>query len=186
MSKESILKRISNNKPLASGLPKIDFETTIVNRDLRKDFVKMVEKAGSTVHEFPSYSQAEEFFTELIAESDVVYNCLADSKNVIQPNDLEQIEISIIRGQLGVAENGAIWIDESNMTQRTLPFITEKLILVLDKNTIVADMYAAYKEIDLHKTGFGVFISGPSKTADIEQSLVIGAHGPVECTVILH
>jgi L-lactate dehydrogenase complex protein LldG len=44
----------------------------------------------------------------------------------------------------------------------------------------------AYTRIDLNTTGFGVFIAGPSKTADIEQSLVIGAHGPVKSTVIIY
>ncbi len=46
-------------------------------------------------------------------------------------------------------------------------------------------MHEAMLEIENFNEGYGVFISGPSKTADIEQSLVIGAQGPLSLTVFL-
>jgi L-lactate dehydrogenase complex protein LldG len=47
-------------------------------------------------------------------------------------------------------------------------------------------MHAAYEELGKVKSSFGLFLSGPSKTADIEQSLVIGAHGARSLTVVFH
>ena len=84
----------------------------------------------------------------------------------------------------GVAENGAVWI-EQDVKQRAIYFIAEKLVILLDKNKIVNNMHEAYKLIDTGEYGFGTFISGPSKTADIEQALVMGAHGARDVMVVL-
>jgi L-lactate dehydrogenase complex protein LldG len=72
------------------------------------------------------------------------------------------------------------------MQIRNLPFVAAHQVLVLEKASILPDMHQAYRQVDLDRSGFGVFIAGPSKTADIEQSLVIGAHGPVEHTILLY
>jgi L-lactate dehydrogenase complex protein LldG len=98
---------------------------------------------------------------------------------------LDTIEHAVLQGNFGVAENGAIWIEDKDIPNRIIPFITQHLILWLDVRMLVATMQNAYQQIRLKETGFGVFISGPSKTADIEQSLVYGAHGAKELTVLL-
>jgi len=92
-------------------------------------------------------------------------------------HDLSLVDRAYIKGTLAVAENGAIWLYESQLVNRVLPFICEHLVLVIERQNIVPTMHHAYGLIDTAKEGFGVFIAGPSKTADIEQSLVIGAHG---------
>jgi L-lactate dehydrogenase complex protein LldG len=78
-----------------------------------------------------------------------------------------------------------VWVKESQMVNRLLPFICQHLVIVLEKKKLVATMHHAYQEINVFEEGFGVFIAGPSKTADIEQSLVIGAHGARSMTVYL-
>ena len=94
-------------------------------------------------------------------------------------------ESVLLYGKMGVAENGAIWVDETCFPERLLPFIEGKLVLLVDGNMIVRDMHDAYAAIDGKLQGFGVFISGPSKTADIEQSLVYGAHGAISLDVVI-
>jgi len=83
-----------------------------------------------------------------------------------------------------VAENGAVWVPEKNMIHRALPFIAQHLVLVVPASRLVATMHDAYASI-AELGGYGVFIAGPSKTADIEQSLVVGAHGARSMTVVL-
>nr|WP_256534367.1 LUD domain-containing protein [Lewinella sp. JB7] len=95
------------------------------------------------------------------------------------------VDVTVLRARLGVAENGAMWVSETEAVHRVLPFITQHLVLVVRTSDLVGTMHEAYRRIDVAETGFGVFIAGPSKTADIEQSLVIGAHGPRSLTVCL-
>ncbi|MDR2534148.1 MAG: LUD domain-containing protein [Tannerellaceae bacterium] len=101
------------------------------------------------------------------------------------PERWDKLPEVLFPGQFGVAENGAIWLDDGDLPHRILPFITPHLILKLKTSDIIADMQQAYDRLAVETFGFGVFISGPSKTADIEQSLVYGAHGAREMTVIL-
>ncbi len=87
-------------------------------------------------------------------------------------------------GELAVAENGAVWFTDRGLRHRVLPWIAQHLALVIPGERLVNDMHEAYERIEVGN-GFGCFISGPSKTADIEQALVIGAHGPRSATVFL-
>ncbi|WP_286850512.1 LutC/YkgG family protein [Proteiniphilum sp. UBA5480] len=100
-------------------------------------------------------------------------------------DSLERLKTVILEGQFGVAENGSIWIDDSNFPNRLIPFITEELVLCLDAKQIVRNMHEAYLRTDNAISGFGVFISGPSKTSDIEQHLVYGAHGAKKLIVVI-
>lgn len=104
--------------------------------------------------------------------------------DVADPAELNGTDLTIIDGKVGVAENGAVWI-EQDLKHRAIYFISEKLVILLDKKHLVNNMHEAYKRIDTGEYGFGVFISGPSKTADIEQALVMGAHGAKDVMVIL-
>jgi len=97
---------------------------------------------------------------------------------------LDGTDLAIIRGSVGVCENGAVWICQE-VEQRAVYFISEALVILLDRKNLVNNMHEAYKRIDTGDYGYGVFISGPSKTADIEQALVMGAHGARDVTVIL-
>ena len=97
---------------------------------------------------------------------------------------LEQVQVAVLKGEFGVVENGAIWVPESNMMNRSLPFITQYLILVIRKSDLVKNMHEAYERS--RAVGYGSFIAGPSKTAVIEQSLVIGAHGARALSVIVY
>ncbi len=97
--------------------------------------------------------------------------------DVADPHELAGLNLAIIEGTVAVAENAAIWVDERQLPQRVVPMITQQLVIIIRQATIVPNMHDAYKQIQVDATGFGTFICGPSKTADIEQSLVIGAHG---------
>jgi L-lactate dehydrogenase complex protein LldG len=109
-----------------------------------------------------------------------------DLEAVADPHELADLDVAALPGEVGVAENGAVWVTgESLGPHRAVFVIPEHLVLVVRAADVVNDMQEAYRRITLPRPGYGLFISGPSKTADIEQSLVIGAHGARSCAVFV-
>ena len=94
-------------------------------------------------------------------------------------------DIVALRGGPAVAESGAVWWVPRDHEERRAAFLAERVILVVARADLVADLHAAYQRIDPAAAHYGCFVAGPSKTADIEQALVIGAHGARSCTVFL-
>ncbi|HET8540478.1 MAG TPA: LUD domain-containing protein [Anaeromyxobacter sp.] len=101
------------------------------------------------------------------------------------PHDLEGIGLAVLAGAFAVAENGAVWLPTAGLRHRGVFVVAEHLALAVPASEVVSDMHEAYRRISFPGAGFGTFIAGPSKTADIEQALVIGAHGARSCTVFL-
>ena len=97
------------------------------------------------------------------------------------PRELDNTDLAIVEGHFGVAENGAVWITRQ-VKHKALYFISNSLVMLIDRNSIVNNMHEAYKRTENMTYDFGAFISGPSKTADIEQALVLGAHRSEEHT----
>ncbi|QOG00597.1 LUD domain-containing protein [Flavobacterium sp. MDT1-60] len=101
------------------------------------------------------------------------------------PHSLQNVELTIIKAHFGVAENSALWVTDAILGQRVAPFITQYLAIIVNKKDLIPTMHQAYDRIGNQEYGFGTFIAGPSKTADIEQSLVLGAHGARGLVVFL-
>ncbi|MEQ1798877.1 MAG: LUD domain-containing protein [Lacibacter sp.] len=182
-AREDILKAITANKPSLVELPLIDSTKVIQYSDLVQQFKTVLQSIGGTAIKITDLDLLKKELEEKKAAGEVVVNRIAelgtvdDSIAALTATELAAVEVAYLKATLGVAENGSVWLYESQMGNRLLPFICQHLVIVIERNSIVTAMHHAYKQVDTAKEGFGVFLAGPSKTADIEQSLVIGAHG---------
>lgn len=88
------------------------------------------------------------------------------------------LDLCVLHGEFAVVENGAVWHEPRNALERRAALLAEHLVVVIEGDALVANLHRAYERIELAALPFGWFLCGPSKTADIEQALVLGAHGP--------
>ena len=162
----------------------------IVYSDVTNQFVEMSKTVGAKVLEVKSSDDLNSVIRETYPNAKIFASSINGIEADLNPDtiasaaDLNGTDVGIIQGELGVAENGCVWIPQT-MKERAVCFISEELVILLDKNNIVSNMHEAYKRIQMPHYGYGVFISGPSKTADIEQALVMGAQAARGVTVIL-
>ena len=192
-SREKILNAISVNKPALIELPVIDVKTAGDSpTDLVHQFIRTLEGIGGKAIQISSIDMIKDEIRQARALGEYVVNTLPSLGEVnneinssMDASLLEQVYKTYIGATIGVAENGSVWLYESQIKNRLLPFICQHLVICLDANNIVANMHEAYQQIEIDKEGYGVFLAGPSKTADIEQSLVIGAHGARSLLVYL-
>ncbi|QSX32805.1 LUD domain-containing protein [Shewanella avicenniae] len=186
-SKSAILAALDSVAIAKHEMPKVAIAPRL--DDLVGQFDASLKAVGGSLVKDNAIEALQQQVAALVAEGNQVISQVAEvSGNRETPEDphaLRDINYAVIQGELAVAENGSVWVTEQGAGIRIAPFICENLYLVVKADTIVANMHEALKLINLQDTGYGVFISGPSKTADIEQALVIGAHGACTLTVYL-
>ena len=191
MNKEELLSKIRGNIRETYDMPSLDDIKATKYPDSLKQFVSMSETVGGKVVQAKPGDDLNAIIRQLYPEAQVISSNLPEitiaNRNpdtVEEAKDLNGTDVGVIRGVLGVAENGCIWIPQT-MKEKAVCFISEYLVIILDHTKIVDNMHEAYRLIEMNDYGYGTFISGPSKTADIAQALVMGAQAARGVTVIL-
>jgi len=183
-SKDQILQKIKNSQPnIVADLPDLNvlgsdqFEVLdtykTVLKNIGGDFIEVANYNEIIDFLQHNYALERRIITTVPELSEVA---VLDWKNE-DPHLLQNVELTIIKAHFGVAENSALWVTDDLLGQRVAPFIAQYLAIIVNKKDIIPTMHQAYERIGNQEYGFGTFIAGPSKTADIEQSLVLGAHG---------
>ncbi|MGZ6161722.1 MAG: LutC/YkgG family protein [Myxococcaceae bacterium] len=193
-SREKMLERLRQAKPPPVALPDVA-SSPVRFEDLAGKFAQSVTDVGgacvrvaglleaaAAVRALPVAREARQIVS-LVPEV-LPGNLSIDA--VADPHGFAGVDLAVVPGEFGVAENGAVWLTDAVLRERrAVLFVTQHLVLVVPGKELVHTLHDAYGRLRLGAPGFGIFISGPSKTADIEQALVIGAHGARSTTVIL-
>ena len=202
-SKEDILKKYRANTREKFDMPDLSDIKAITYPDPLLQFMNMTKSVGGNAIEVEKGRDINELIKELYPDAKEIASNLPEitiaTRNpdeVGRARDLNGTDVGIIRGMFGVAENACVWIPQQ-MKEKAVCFISENLVILLDKKQIVNNMHEAYKRLSessgkpagsydgFEEYGYGTFISGPSKTADIAQVLVMGAQAARSATVLL-
>lgn len=190
-SKQEILKAIRGHHVPQSELPDLTgpwisypdkvqmFAETVKFVGGRCVLVPTIAEADAELRQFEPYAQAKRILSTVpgLGTNNVDLDAVAD------PHELEDLDFVILPGDFGIAENGAIWVTDKALKHRVAYFITQHLAVVVSRDQILNNLHEGYTRLQFPNAHFGMWLSGPSKTADIEQSLVVGAHGPRSMTV---
>ncbi|MBE6249856.1 MAG: hypothetical protein E7106_11460 [Prevotella sp.] len=200
-SKEDILKKYRANIRQQFDMPDLSDIRAITYPDPLLQFMNMVKSVGGNAIEVDKGADINQLIKELYPDAKEIASNLPEitiaTRNpdeVGRARDLNGTDVGVIRGMFGVAENGCVWIPQ-HMKEKAVCFISENLIILLDKTQIVNNMHEAYHRLSMRdpksgldlfdEYGYGTFISGPSKTADIAQVLVMGAQAARSATILL-
>lgn len=192
-NKEDILKKYRSNIHERFEMPDLSDLTPITYKEPLSQFIEMSKNVGGNIIEVKENQDINALVKELYPDAKEIASNLSEITIATRNPDtienaqaLNGTDVGIIRGMLGVAENGCIWIPQQ-MKEKAVCFISENIVILLRKSQIVNNMHEAYKQIafDSKYDGYGTFISGPSKTADIAQVLVMGAQAARSVTILL-
>ena len=200
-SKEDILKKYRANIREQYDMPDLSDIRAITYPDPLLQFMNMVKSVGGNAIEVDKGADINQLIKEIYPDAKEIASNLPEitiaTRNpdeVGRARDLNGTDVGVIRGCFGVAENACVWIPQQ-MKEKAVCFISENLIILLDKTQIVNNMHEAYRRLSerdpksgldlFDQYGYGTFISGPSKTADIAQVLVMGAQAARSATILL-
>lgn len=191
MKREELFAKLRQNTP-KDTCPMPDIQVSAISYpDVLEQFKQMSHSVGSVVVEMKEGDDLNDIIRRQYPEAKTFASNLPEitiaQKNpdtVGEAAELNGTDVGIVRGEVGVAENGCIWIPQT-MKERAVCFISEYLAVVLKRDAIVSNMHEAYGRIRMTDYGYGCFMSGPSKTADIEQALVMGAQAARGVLVVL-
>lgn len=187
-SKENILNKIRDSRREKFPMPSVEELSPIQYDDVLDQFISVIKMVGGNAIILGPDQNVNELIKSVYPEADIIASSLPyieaklDPDKVDEASDLNGVDVGVVEGKVAVAENGCIWIPQT-MKERAVLFISECLVIIIDRKDIVSNMHQAYDIIQ--NPGYGCFVSGPSKTADIAQALVMGAQAARDVTVVI-
>ena len=188
-TKDTILDAIRSNRPEGTyAYPQIPVFPKS-KKPIEDEFKENLMNAGGTWHVLKDKSEIPALIKELYPDVKVICSATSDVEGnkdlskITEPHQLEDVDLGILRAQFGVSENGMVWLTEKDLQINSLGFLSQHLIILLQSDQLVRDMYEAYARVHLNEDNYGCFMMGPAATADIGATMVHNAQGARSLTV---
>jgi L-lactate dehydrogenase complex protein LldG len=172
-------------------------EQPALGQALIPKFIKQLEKVASTLENIPHAKEIPFAILAFLQQHDLPKKMVVDShlKGLPWPNKLHLAfraanandVVSVSQAFAGIAETGSLVLLSHPESPTTLNFLPSNHIVVLHKNDLVAHIEDVWTRLRAQSMPRTVnLITGPSRTADIEQTIQLGAHGPRRLHVIFY
>jgi len=146
-------------------------------------FTVALERAAGRVVRVADEAAARAFVAEEFSGRSVVFAADRPGEDA-----LAAAEVGVDRADLLLADTGTVLATYPDRTASRVSLVPEISVFLADAGQLVPGYAEAFAAIaGRHRAGraYSVFITGPSRTADIEKTLVIPAHGPRELIVVI-
>jgi L-lactate dehydrogenase complex protein LldG len=155
------------------------------------EFQEALLRMGGKFAETQEGEDLDQFIRSLFPQAQVICSAVPEVKGnralsgIIEPADLADVDVGVVRAAFAVAETGSIWLSETELQVNSLAFLAQHLLALLDPGDIVGNLHHAYGNPRFKTARYAVLVTGPSATADIEGVLIHGAQGVRSLTVVL-
>lgn len=189
-SRDDILERVRKSQPPAKSLPPVPTFAAAMG-SVVEGFKAALARMGGKIAVAPADGDLEALVRQLFPDARVICSAAPEVAGnrpldrVRNPAELSDVDVGVVRAVYGVAETGSVWLTEKEFRVNTLGFLAQHLVVLLDPSRIVGNLHHAYRERAGFDARYGVFMTGPSATADIEGVLIHGAQGIRTLTVVL-
>ena len=188
-TRESILDAVRRNQPAAVALPEVPLFDTDAS-PLWERFTFALQRMGGKLAELLPGSDLNRFIRELFPTAEVICSATPEVVgnkpigDVREPRDLDDVDVGVVRAAFGVAETGSVFLSERELVVNALAYLAQHLVVLLDPDEIIGNLHQAYRRPEFREVRYGVLMTGPSATADIEGVLIHGAQGVRTLTLI--
>ena len=190
-AREDTLAAIRANRPAGEyPLPDIPHFPPLVGDDLVAEFGERLKRMGGRIVDAGAADPLDNIRDRLDAAK-VVASAVPeirgnrDLKQVRRPQELNDVDVAVVRAVFGIAETGSVLFTEGELFVNAVAYLAQHLIVLLDPADILPNVQTAYRRSEFGRAAYAVLHTGPSATADIEGVLIHGAQGVRSLTVLL-
>jgi L-lactate dehydrogenase complex protein LldG len=190
-SRDTILAAVRANQPAPApvipDIPLFERPAGLLVVEFREALLRM----GGKFAETQEGEDLDRFIRSLFPQAQVICSAVPEVKGnralsgIVEPADLADVDVGVVRAAFAVAETGSIWLSETELQVNSLAFLAQHLLALLDPGDIVGNLHHAYGNPRFKTARYAVLVTGPSATADIEGVLIHGAQGVRSLTVVL-